>query len=77
MEVNKNETLDKLIKKLKGSHLCKHYKEYDEDIQQMVENLYNATYRIGLYDAQIVYILDEALQPFKKERNYAKLFGLR
>ena len=32
MLVNKNETLDKLIKKLKGSHLCKHYKEYEIEV---------------------------------------------
>jgi len=76
MLVNKNETLDKLIKKVKKDHLCKHYKEYDIEVQQMVENLYNATYRIGLYDAQIVYILDEAMQPFKKEKGFAKTFGL-
>lgn len=70
------ETLDALLKRLKGTHLCKHYKEYDEEVQQMIDNLYKATFRMGLYDGQIVYILDEAMQPFEKEKGFAKTFGL-
>lgn len=71
------QTLDNLLKKTKETDLCRYYKYYDIDVQQMIENLYKATYRIGLYDAQIVYILDEAMQPFEKEKGFAKLFGLR
>lgn len=68
------ETLENLLKKTKENDLCRYYKCYDVDVQQMVENLYKATYRMGLYGGQIIYILNEALQPFKKEK---KIFNLR
>ena len=63
------ETLDSLIRELKGTHLCKYYKEYNIEVQQMIENLYKATYRIGLFKSQIVYILDKALEPFSRGGN--------
>lgn len=62
------ETLERLINNTKGEHLCKYYKEYSQEVQNMIESLYNATYRIGLYNGQILYILDQALEPFKKEK---------
>lgn len=68
------ETLENLLKKTKESDLCRYYKYYDVDVQQMIENLYKATYRMGLYNGQIIYILNEALQPFKKEK---RIFNLR
>ena len=58
--------LDSLLRKLKGEHLCKDYKKYDIEVQEMIERIYRATYRMGLFDNQIIYILDEALTPFKK-----------
>ena len=62
------DTLDSLVSKLKkDTYLCKQYKRYNNDVQQMVNNIYKATYRIGLYDSQIIYILEEALKPFKKK----------
>jgi hypothetical protein len=60
------ETLETLISRLKKEHLCMHYKEYSSEVQEMVEKIYKALFRINLYDAQIVYILDEALLPFKR-----------
>lgn len=60
------ETLDTLIKKLKSEHNCKHYKEYDENVQEMVQKLYNATYRVGLFQEQIAYVIDQALEPFER-----------
>ena len=62
------DTLDNLIKKTKESDLCRCYKMYDVDVQQMINNLYNASYRMGLYKNQIIYILNEALKPFNKAR---------
>lgn len=61
-----SETLESLISKASEANLCKHYQEYDIEVQQMVEKLYKATYRVGLFKSQIIYILDEALTPFKK-----------
>lgn len=63
------ETLDSLIRELKGVHLCKYYKEYSEEVQEMIEKLYKATYRVGLFKPQIVYILDKALEPFSRGGN--------
>lgn len=63
------DTLEKLLDKAKGEHICKSYKLYKQEVQEMMENLYKATYRLGLYDSQILYVLDEALKPFKKGKN--------
>lgn len=59
-------TLEDLLKKAKQEHLCRHYELYREEVQQMQKNLFKAAYRMGLYDSQILYILDEALKSFKK-----------
>ena len=67
----KLETLEELIKNTDNNHPCKYYKEYDIEVQQMIENVYKATYRVGLFKSQIVYILDKALEPFER-RSYEK-----
>ena len=62
----KTKELDDFLNEIKGAHLCKEYKQYNDEIQKMIENLFKATFRLNLYNAQIVFILDEALKPFKK-----------
>lgn len=58
------QTLDSLLKKTKESDLCRYYRLYDKEVQKMVENLYEALYRVGLFNSQIIYVLNRALEPF-------------
>lgn len=62
----KTRTLDDFLYQLKGVYLCKEYDKYSKEVQEMVNNLFKATFRLNLYDGQIAYVLDEALKPFKK-----------
>ena len=62
--------LENILDQTKGHHLSKQYYLYSDEVQQMVKNVYNAVNRMNLYNSQIVYILDQALEPFKKEKLY-------
>ena len=44
-----------------------YYKDYSEDIQNSLKRIYSACFRFGLYKSQILYMLDEALKPIKRE----------
>ena len=50
----------------KQTNFCCYYSEYSEEVQGSLKNIYAACLRFGLYKSQILYILDEALKPFKK-----------
>lgn len=46
---------------------CYYYADYSKETQESLENVYKACFRFGLYSSQILYMLDEALKPIKRE----------
>ena len=52
----------------KPINLCSHYSEYSEEVQESLKKIYAACFRFGLYKQQTLYVLDEALTPFKRKK---------
>ena len=64
----KDKTLEEFIKSNASPvNYCYYYSEYSEEIQESLKNIYAACFRFGLYKSQILYMLDEALKPIKRE----------
>ena len=64
----KYKTFEKFIKdNARPVNYCYYYSEYSEEIQESLKNIYAACFRFGLYKSQILYMLDEALKPIKRE----------
>lgn len=62
--------LKKFLKKhATKNNLCFHYKQYPKKVQLMISNVFNACWRMNLYNSQIIYMLDEAIKPFQKEKS--------
>lgn len=60
-------------KNIKGFLILKNKKlldEYDNapiDVQKMLQNIYKVAYRYALTDSQVVYLLEQAIEPFKND----------
>lgn len=48
---------------------CFYYEEYSQEIQESLKNIYMVCFRIGLYKSQILYMLDEALRPYERNKD--------
>jgi hypothetical protein len=51
----------------KSNEIKKYYDNSNDDIKQMIKNLCNACYRFGLNNTQTIYMIDQALKPFKND----------
>lgn len=52
---------------LKDKELFNYYNRSPEDIQKLMNNVYNACYRFNLNNTQTLYMLQEAVKPFKQD----------
>ena len=52
-------------KKATDKDVCKKIELYDYEVQQMLQKVYEALWRLNLYDSQMIYVFNEALSPFK------------
>lgn len=59
----------------KSNEIKKYYNNSNNDIKEMIKNLYNACYRFGLNDTQTIYMIDQALKPFKNDLLIGMLGG--
>lgn len=70
-------TLEEFVKEYtKATDLCSNYKNYDTNIQMMLNKIFNACWRFNLRAAQITYILNEALSPFVPKKNLIDVFDV-
>lgn len=53
--------------KKKDEELYEYYTKAPTDIQKMMKNIYNASFRFGLTNSQTIYMLEESLKPFKQD----------
>ena len=44
---------------------CKRIDLYDDDVQEMMQYIYEALWRFNLRNSQIIYVLNEAIRPFR------------
>lgn len=58
-------TINDIFKK--SSEIKMYYDNSSSDIKKMIQNIYNASFRFGLNDTQIIYMMQEALRPFKSD----------
>ena len=67
MEKAKLQNVNDLIeKKATKSDLIKNLNMYSDEVQEMAQNLYEALWRINLYESQIIYVINQALRAFEK-----------
>lgn len=52
---------------LKNKELFDYYNRSPKDIQELMNNVYNACYRFNLNNTQTLYMLQEAVRPFKQD----------
>lgn len=51
----------------KDIEVFNYYRQAPKDIQKMLKNIYSACYRFNLNNAQTMFMLREALKPFRNE----------
>ena len=61
------EKIEEFLIRKQENNLLNIYRSTNRDIKQMMNNLYNASFRFGLREVQIIYMLNEAVRPFKLE----------
>jgi hypothetical protein len=72
----KEQKIEEFIKEnTDGTNLCYYYSEYSEEVQESIKNVYAACFRFGLYKSQILYMLDEALRPYERNKDLFDLLG--
>lgn len=52
---------------IKDEKLLKEYQRLDRIEKEVLSNIYMACYRFALLDKQIIYILKEAIRPYKRD----------
>ena len=63
----KREKIEQFLIRKQETDLLDIYKSRNKDIKDMMNNLYNASFRFGLNETQTIYMLNEAVRPFKME----------
>lgn len=67
---------DFIEKEATSKDRCKYYKDYPYQIQIMLKKVYICGFRFNLYKKQIIFMLNEALEPFAEDREDENLFNL-
>lgn len=63
----KREKIEEFLIRKQEKTLLNTYRNANRDIKEMMDNLYNASFRFCLREVQILYLLNEAVRPFKLE----------
>lgn len=63
----KIEKIEQFLIRKQENNLLNSYRSTNKDIRQMMDNLYNVAFRFVLNETQTVYLLSEAVRPFKLE----------
>lgn len=72
-----NKNFEKFIKeKSMPTDKCFYYKDYSEEVQKSIKNIYESCWRFGLYPSQIIFILNNALEPFKAHKSLYEMLGV-
>lgn len=71
-----NKFNDFIVKNTTEKDWCKFYKDYPYPVQRMLKNLYKCCFRFNMYNQQIVYVLNQALEPFVEDSEEKDLFDL-
>lgn len=50
----------------KDKMLFEYYRKASREIQKVIKNVYNASFRFGLNDTQTIYMIEQAIEPLKK-----------
>ena len=58
-------TLNDVFKK--SNELEYYYNNSNSDIKNMILNIFNACYRFGLNETQTIYMINQAVKPFKTD----------
>lgn len=58
-------TLESLMKKSK--QLENDYRNANDDIKVMIQNIFNACFRFGLNDTQTIFMIEQALEPIHND----------
>lgn len=58
-------TLESLMRKSK--QLENDYKNANNDIKVMIQNIFNACFRFGLNDTQTIFMIEQALEPIHND----------
>lgn len=64
-KLERDDLIKLLNKKTKEADLCHYYYKFDEEVQDMLEYLYEALWRFNMYDSQIIYVMNESLRAFR------------
>lgn len=51
----------------KNNELSNYYRKAPREIQKVMKNIYNASFRFGLNDTQTIYMIEQAIQPLKQD----------
>lgn len=51
----------------KNDELFNYYRQAPKDIQKMLKNIYSVCYRFNLNNTQTMFMLEEAIRPFKQD----------
>ena len=63
-------------KRASDKDICKDYSDYSYEIIKMMENIYRCCYRFDLFPNQTLFLLNNALEPFVKDKEEKELLGL-
>ena len=51
----------------KDKMLFEYYRRAPREIQRVIKNVYNASFRFGLNDTQTGYMIEQAIEPLKQD----------